>query len=67
MPWTKLILSDMAVLQDRVLARSQFFLPPPAEAPETWGKFIRGCGASWSPLVQQLFYAESVADGPYSA
>ena len=38
MPWTKLILSDMAVLQDRIFARSQFFLPPPAEAPEAWGE-----------------------------
>ena len=62
LPWVQLVLADLRVFQERVLAKSGFWLPDPATAPDAWATFIINCGSLWGPLVDQIFFCESIAD-----
>eukprot|EP00959_Pyramimonas_sp_CCMP1952_P091008 1905480-Pyramimonas_sp.AAC.1 len=45
LPWTRQILSGLALLRQKVIRHSEFFLPDPRGYPRAWGDFIRG--ARW--------------------
>ena len=58
--WSKLILSDLMVLRQRVSLCSR--LPDPEEDASAWVEFIRRGPVAWSLAVKTLHFIESACD-----